>query len=330
MEPLISIIVPVYNTQAYVAQCIESILSQSFSTWELLLIDDGSSDKSGVICDAYAVKDERIKVFHIANKGASYARFGGVQQAKGKFILFVDSDDSIPQSALEDLYSYCIKNEADITVGGYTRISNNQVIDYCGFSFEVCLGNDFLYSLLTGNWKIYGPVAKLFKKELFSYENPTFPKEIRVGEDLLMNVFLASHAQKVVFIPSSVYNYHQITTSATHTFTYTLDYMNFYLGELEKVLLKNSVSNAIELLTHYRIIIMYNVLLDDVDDKINYRLEYVTTLSKKARDMHLTSKERLILFLLRCRFARIFYRRLTANYRRGNGFFHCFRRMLKK
>ena len=94
-EPLISIIVPVYNTEKYLHCCIDSILAQTFRNFELLLIDDGSMDNSGTICDEYVAKDCRVKVHHIINVGANNARFKGVCEAKGKYVIFIDSDDTI-------------------------------------------------------------------------------------------------------------------------------------------------------------------------------------------------------------------------------------------
>lgn len=98
--PLISIIVPVYNSEKTLNRCIDSILSQTFHDWELLLIDDGSTDCSGEICDEYAIKDKRVKVFHKGNGGVSSARNVGLNNAKGEWITFIDSDDEIPRMLL--------------------------------------------------------------------------------------------------------------------------------------------------------------------------------------------------------------------------------------
>ena len=330
MHPIISIIIPVYNTVSYLSRCINSVLMQVFQEWEIILVDDGSSDDSGKICDGYASKDRRIKVFHNTNNGASYSRFFGMQKASGEYICFVDADDSLPQDALEKLYGYCVQYNADIIVGGYTRMCDGKIIDYCGFPLEIVTGKSYLFSLLTGNWKIYGPVAKLFKRKLFSYPHPNIPKDIHVGEDLLMNVFLAAHANSVVFIPHSVYNYYQITTSATHTFKYTVDYMLLYLSELKKILQENEVRNVEVFLSHYKIIIMYNVLLDDVDDEIDYRSNNIRNILKDVQHIDKTTKERMILLLVKHRLLRIYYRRLVKNYRNGTGLLLSLKRILCK
>lgn len=322
--PKVSVIVPVYKAEAYLHRCVDSLLAQTFQDFEILLVNDGSPDRSGKICDEYARKDARVKVFHNENKGASFSRSYGVRQATGDYVCFVDADDSMPSDACQTLYDFSLKYQSDITIGGYKRIFSKESTDYCGFSFKSISNDIYLYYLLTGNWKLYGPVAKMFKKELFSLGFPDIPKEIRVGEDLLMNVFLASLATKVVFIPYSVYNYYQVLSSATHTFKYSVDYMLFYLQELEKILVQNQVPNKSNLLTHYKINIMYNVLLDDTNEQIDYHSEIINTLLNEVKGLSITSKEKLILSLIRYRHLRLFYRNMITNYRNGKGcFFLC-------
>ena len=116
MKPLISIIVPIYNVEKYLSRCINSVLSQTFPDFELLLIDDGSTDKSGYICDGYAQKDSRIKVFHIENGGVSAARNYGLDNARGEWITFVDADDWIDKDMYYKLYNEAILSEADIVI----------------------------------------------------------------------------------------------------------------------------------------------------------------------------------------------------------------------
>jgi len=105
--PIISIIVPVYNAEKYLRRCIDSIIAQTFTDWECLLVDDGSTDESPNICDEYATKDSRIKVFHKVNEGVSSARNIGIDNAKGRFVTFVDADDSIMHNYL------CLIKEGD-------------------------------------------------------------------------------------------------------------------------------------------------------------------------------------------------------------------------
>lgn len=114
---MVSCIIPVYNTEKYLRRCIESVLAQTFVDWEMLLIDDGSTDASGSICDEYAAKDERIRVFHKENGGISSARNLGLNYAQGEWIFFVDSDDSLPKTSLESLLAR--SSDANIIAGGF-------------------------------------------------------------------------------------------------------------------------------------------------------------------------------------------------------------------
>jgi len=115
--PQISIIVPVYKVEDYLQRCIDSILEQTFTNWELILIDDGSPDKSGKICDEYAQRDNRVRVFHKENGGVSAARNEGLIQAKGEWITFIDSDDYVDKTFLEDFG--LSRYKADIYLEGY-------------------------------------------------------------------------------------------------------------------------------------------------------------------------------------------------------------------
>lgn len=124
---ILSIIVPIYNTAEYLCQCIDSILSQGFTDYELILINDGSTDESGEICGKYAEKDKRIRVFSQENKGVSSARNLGIDNAEGQFLMFCDSDDTVADDALEKIMSYVLAKNNDITMCTY-------IMDFNGFS----------------------------------------------------------------------------------------------------------------------------------------------------------------------------------------------------
>lgn len=120
---LISIIVPVYNSANYLRRCIDSVISQIYADWELLLVDDGSTDGSASICDDYANKDSRIMVWHLANGGVGMARNFGLSQAHGDWITFCDSDDEMPPGALA-AYVSCFVPNVDLIRGGFERVKN--------------------------------------------------------------------------------------------------------------------------------------------------------------------------------------------------------------
>ena len=122
---LISVIVPVYNVELYLQQCIDSILNQTYSNLEIILIDDGSTDNSSIICDINLEKDHRIKVIHKQNGGLSNARNVGVKNAQGKFVAFIDSDDYISEDYIEVLYRLICKYNADISVCRFRYVFGN-------------------------------------------------------------------------------------------------------------------------------------------------------------------------------------------------------------
>lgn len=132
-EPKISVVVPVYNGEKYLGQCIDSILGQTFSDFELILLDDGSPDGSGAICDSYADKDSRVRVIHKANEGINRTRWRGVQEARAEWVSFSDDDDTMEPDALEKLYA--LRQGTDIVVGFTVlpskRLCDNPTIEDC-------------------------------------------------------------------------------------------------------------------------------------------------------------------------------------------------------
>jgi glycosyltransferase involved in cell wall biosynthesis len=126
MQPRISVIVPVYKAEKYLHRCIDSILAQTFTDFELLLINDGSPDNSGAICDEYVQKDSRVRVFHKENGGVSSARNSGLNNAKGKYVTFIDADDYVDKEWL-DTYNEGIRRNADLVVQGFYRVTGDQV-----------------------------------------------------------------------------------------------------------------------------------------------------------------------------------------------------------
>ena len=129
-HPLLSVIVPIYNVEDYLNECIESIIKQTYKDLEIILVDDGSTDKSGIICDEYVKKDGRICVIHKTNKGLLEARLTGVEKAKGKYITFVDSDDWIVENMYEDLLRTLETSNAEIVICGIYRYWNESEIAY--------------------------------------------------------------------------------------------------------------------------------------------------------------------------------------------------------
>ena len=123
MDPLISVIVPVYKVEAYLPQCLDSICGQTYQNLEILLVDDGSPDRCGEICDQYAARDTRIRVIHKQNGGLSDARNAGMQQMTGSYLMFVDSDDMLPPNAVQTLFETALSENAELVIGDHRRFS---------------------------------------------------------------------------------------------------------------------------------------------------------------------------------------------------------------
>ena len=215
----ISIIIPIYNVEKYLERCINSIINQTYSNIEILLIDDGSTDSSPTICDNYQKKDNRIKVIHKQNGGLSDARNKGIEIATGEYLIFIDSDDYIEKNMVEVLYNDLIKNNADISICDYIKeYSDKKEIDNFDKKYFVISGND-KYNYLYNEYSIRTIVAwnKIYKKELF--------KEIRyekgkVHEDEFIIHELLNKAKKISYVLEPLYHYIQRDNSITHSFNY--------------------------------------------------------------------------------------------------------------
>ena len=211
----ISVIVPVYNTEAYVAQSIESILAQTHSNLELILVNDGSTDTSGTICDQYAAKDSRVQVVHQNNGGVSHARNIGLSKASGDYIAFVDADDSIAPLYLELLYGLLKNKECNVAICGVTYVykveRDARIQSYQTEEVEVVSGAEAARRMLYQKAINSGPFAKLFLKNLFKDIN--FNEDLAIGEDLEINYRLLLKSDKVAINLSKNYFYLQRTGS---------------------------------------------------------------------------------------------------------------------
>ena len=209
--PMISIIIPVYNTQQYLPRCIDSILSQSFTDFELLLIDDGSTDGSGKICDAYAEKDNRIRVFHKENGGVSSARNLGLNEAQGEWICFVDSDDELLPDGLQ-IMADGISNEVDMIMAGYYEFEGETLLtDTSKFGKDGLISrNDALLMMYPSESMPYMgyPWGRLYKRNLVLEKDLSFDVHIKIKEDTLFVVeYLCSIQNQVYYISTPVYKY---------------------------------------------------------------------------------------------------------------------------
>lgn len=201
---MISIIVPVYKAEQYINRCIDSILAQTFTDWELLLVDDGSPDRSGEICDEYSKKDKRIMVLHKENGGVSSARNLGLKNAKGEWIAFVDSDDMLENTYLAD---FDIENgDADLYIQGYKKIKNGKIVDVKNIS---CEENSFegIVASSEDNNIINSPCFKLFRTSIIKGNKILFDRHLSIGEDHLFSLYYLLCINKIRYTRVSGYCY---------------------------------------------------------------------------------------------------------------------------
>lgn len=217
MQELISIIVPIYKVEKYLNKCIESILNQTYSNLEIILIDDGSPDKCGEICDFYKNKDSRIKVIHKKNEGVSKARNIGLDISKGKYIMFVDSDDYIDKNMIKELRKLITEQSADIAIGGVIDVdeNNNQINmskKRTTFTFNQL---EAIRELLDENYFNSVCWGKLYKANL--WKNKRFCENSKIGEDLEILYEVFEKIQKVVINTEKCYYYYTVRqNSVTH------------------------------------------------------------------------------------------------------------------
>lgn len=212
-SPLVSVIIPFYNVEKYIAQCIKSLQRQTYSHLEIILINDKSPDNSLKICQAYARKDARIKIIDLPhNQGVCKARFHGLDQATGDYIMFVDSDDYLPLTAVQDLCNVMLNNDADIVEGNFIRIYDSWGLlkkSYTQQSLVIAqpdLFDDYFISFFGINKLGVQLCGKLYKRELFELSQVR-PNDFKMGEDLIMNMQIFPFVKKYVVIDKPVYNY---------------------------------------------------------------------------------------------------------------------------
>lgn len=202
---MISVIVPVYNAEKYLHRCIKRILAQDYTDFELLLIDDGSTDNSGTICDEYTIKDNRIRVFHKENGGVSSARNWGLDNAIGEYIMFVDSDDYMLPGMLDVMLSTLESKKADLVVCGTTETGGGYWRPIADVDYSINQLKENFVSLLHTEL-LSPPWNKIYKKDIIG--NNRFCEDISFGEDLLFNIQYLEKCENISFIKESPF-YHE-------------------------------------------------------------------------------------------------------------------------
>ena len=216
MSVKISVIVPIYNNQKYLSRCIDSILKQTFLDYEIILINDGSTDNTEQICNKYINKHKNIKYIKQEHKGQGAARNNGLEQCKGEYITFVDSDDYVSEKYLETLYSFAITNKCDLCVCDYkiTKKYSNQKNTKQPYATQLSKDDAFKCLFRIKCEKDYFAVwGKLYKKELI---NKTKFVENKINEDIIFAFEILEKSNKIIFVNEILYYYFYNINGITH------------------------------------------------------------------------------------------------------------------
>lgn len=209
----VTVIIPVYNAEKYLDECIQSVLNQSFKDFELLLINDGSTDDSGIICDAYRASDSRVKVFHKKNGGVSSARNLGIENAVGEWITFIDADDYIPENYFKALESETL---ADLILQGLTYVEKGLVVKHTSYHSEELVLEKFMLK-----YSVYpyfsSSCSKLYRHEILRQHKIFFNERLTFGEDTLFNLLYLQHCKLIATSDLSAYCYRVSSTGLTNS-----------------------------------------------------------------------------------------------------------------
>ena len=216
MHDLISVIIPVYKVEKYLCRCVDSVLEQTYTNMEIILVDDGSPDNCPVMCDEYARQDSRVKVIHQENAGLSGARIAGIDMAQGQWLAFVDSDDYLAADFLERLYQACVDTGSSLSVCRWEYVRGETIPEHGTGETRVYTGREMLANLYVPDGA-YFVVAwnKLYRKELF--EDIRYPLG-RIHEDEATTYRIYDKVRKAAYVDRSLYGYFVTPVSITRGF----------------------------------------------------------------------------------------------------------------
>lgn len=265
----LSIIVPVYNVEQYLSVCIDSILNQTFQDFELILVNDGSTDNSAQICEKYSSEDNRIIVIHKSNEGLVNARKSGLAIATGRFIGNIDSDDWIEPDMYSSLVNSALQNDADLVIGGLISHFSSGVVYHKSWikpGVYDLNNNEKIYNniLYSGRFFEFGItpnlVNKIFVRDKYLQFQNDVDSKITMGEDLAVTFPYIIHSKKIVIIDKYVYNYRRYEFSMTNKY-------------------KKQMSNDIEIL--YKYLFKNDVLTLKLGNQLTYYYAYLLILLVK-------------------------------------------------
>lgn len=307
-NPLISIIIPIYNVEKYLKRCLDSVVNQSYKNLDIILVDDGSTDKSGIICDEYSKKDDRIRVIHKKNGGLSDARNTGLELVQGEYIGFVDSDDLINVDMYKIMINQILINKADLAICKFVKFYDknaNEIIEMSkqnisNYNFSkntACVDreNALRECLSTKKFSV-SAWSKLYKKAIFN--DLVFPYKTEM-EDFAVIIDIILKCNKILLINEQLYYYYQRTNSIINSRFKKSDL------DLEKIFVRNvdlvdrffpKIHNQAKtnLTAHYFYVIDKIVKYDDFDEYKSVYYNYLQKLKKEFIFILFYSKHRII------------------------------------
>ena len=271
-NPLISVIVPIYNAETYLEECIESILNQEYSNIEILLINDGSTDNSYTLCKKYT-SDNRIKLFDKLNGGVSSARNYGLNFAKGDYIVFVDSDDIIEKNYINKLV--CSLDKADIILCGYKEFYKNKIINHSINNSNIVDKESIVNLILTNNNVCGFLVNKIYKSDIIKKYKIRLNENIHYCEDVLFNLEYLKYIESGLIISNSGYLYRMRKSSATkRNNTKKIDNLIKCFNLIQEIIEHNFESNISDFYYFKQSILMKNKktsLNNNINSKISFK-----------------------------------------------------------
>lgn len=310
-KPLISIIVPVFNTGSLLERCIDSVLRQTFEDYEIIIVDDGSQEDTGIICDEIEKTDSRITVFHKENRGQLHTRVFGITKSNGKYIMFLDSDDYLSDAAFL-IIKQCIDSYSfDCLIFGYQRVRNNQIVSTSAAEEHSPLVISDRRELLTkvllsssynALWR------KVVRRESITRYDYSGFYHLRMAEDLLQSMDIYCHSNRVVFINDILYNYFLNSNGVTQSLSYNKIRDSFDVHtEIERILESEDVLLERELTAYHTF--CYSILAQQIFNisnskdtnnnkikmlKMMHSEEYVRILKKLSHNI-ISRRDRIIL-----------------------------------
>lgn len=319
MENMISIIVPVYNVEKYLPYCIESLLSQTFRTIEVILVDDGSTDNSGNICDEYKLKDDRIVVIHKINSGVVAARIEGLKIAQGKYITFVDGDDYVDKNMCAVLYDNMELFELDSCLFNEAIIAKEKIL-YTGNKYNIdnLSEYEYIYDFTSKNTLVIGSVCGgIYRKNILLGTYKFIDNRLYFGEDLLWQYAALFTSKKIKVIDDILYFYRkhgeQITSKYKRNFLSNFILFCNCLDKITISLANKSIKKQIDYrkMREIKNLIVNECLSDikNVDKLKNIEkiadCEVIKNILSKIEYCNLSSSDKLFVYLLRKRLSMI-------------------------